>query len=61
MSPFSARTAEAFLHARLEGTGVQFANDEIQALIRQSNGNPVRLQRGAAELFDRYRGIEPHA
>lgn len=52
--PFSPKLAQSFLLNRLEGTGVRFSDAEIEALIRSSGGHPARLQRAAAELFERY-------
>jgi hypothetical protein len=56
VAPFTPKLAREFLSARLEGTGVCFSDEEIDRLLRQSNGHPARLQRAAGEVFERYRG-----
>ncbi|MEI6777580.1 MAG: CHAT domain-containing protein [Chloroflexales bacterium] len=53
--PFTPTTIRSFLFSRLEGSGVSFSEEQIAALIRQSGGNPARLQRTARELFEQHR------
>jgi hypothetical protein len=57
--PFTVLVCREFVLRRLEGSGVRFTDEDIAGLARQSGGNPARLQRAAAELFDRYCGV-PH-
>lgn len=54
---FSRAAARDFLAQRLQGTGVTFSAADIDDLLAQSGGNPARLQRAAAELFERRRGV----
>jgi hypothetical protein len=49
--PFTRPEARAFLAARLQGTGVQFSEDEIADLLEQSQRHPARLQQVAADLY----------
>lgn len=51
VGPFSDAEARRFLKHRLEGTGVSFSENEIQALIAKSKCNPGLLKRAAAELY----------
>ncbi len=55
LPPFTPDVARAFLHERLAGTGVIFTGQEINALLRRTGGHPGKLQRDAAELFERAR------
>jgi serine/threonine protein kinase len=52
--PFSHDEARAFIAVRLQGTGVQFSEDEIVDLLEQSQCHPARLQQAAAELYRRH-------
>jgi hypothetical protein len=57
ISPFDPDTARSFLTRRLDGTGIMFTNTEIDNLVTESGGNPAKLQRMAADLFDKYRNV----
>jgi hypothetical protein len=52
--PFSREVAENFLKDRLNGTGITFTPAEIDDLLEQSGCYPAKLQRAAADLFNRY-------
>jgi hypothetical protein len=53
VGPFPPGVARAFLVDRLRGTGVAFGEDEMARLLDESGGHPARLQRAAADLYDR--------
>lgn len=53
VKPFSPDIAKAFIEHRLKGTNVVFDKDQIDALLNRSQGHPARLQKCAAELYDR--------
>jgi AAA domain len=46
-----------FIQYRLTETSVNFTDEQIAELYRQTNGHPAKLQRAAAELFDSIRGM----
>lgn len=48
---FGQETARAFLARCLNGTGVVFANEDIEVLLHESEGNPGRLQQAAATMY----------
>lgn len=50
--PFSAAECRDLITSRLAGTGVTFDEAEVDALIRESEGVPVRLLDRAAHLFE---------
>jgi hypothetical protein len=54
--PFPPTVARAFIEDRLEGTGVIFTPDEIDALLEESGRHPAALQRAAADLYNSRRG-----
>jgi hypothetical protein len=54
--PFSPKTARAFIESRLEGTRVDFTKSEIKTLLSESDGHPAKLQRAAADLYNKKRG-----
>jgi hypothetical protein len=41
----------AFIQTRLQPTGVQFADVEIENIWQQSQGHPAQVQQAAAELY----------
>ncbi len=49
--PFSPEEVRAFIHTRLQPTGVQFTDAEIENIWQQSQGHPNKVQRAAAELY----------
>jgi hypothetical protein len=53
---FSPKTARAFIKSRLQGTSVNFTKGEIDTLLRESDGHPAKLQRAAADLYNKKRG-----
>ena len=56
VKPFVPEVAREFVATRLAGTGVSFAEGQLNALWEQSQGHPQRLQAAAAELFEQLRG-----
>jgi hypothetical protein len=53
VGPFPLDVARAFLAHRLRGTGVVFSEDQIGALLAESDGHPAKLQRAATDLYHR--------
>lgn len=51
VTPFPEEEARAFLQHRLQGTGITFTEEEMAALVTQSQGHPARLQEKAALLY----------
>ncbi len=49
--PFSPEEVRAFIHTRLQPTGVQFTDAEIENIWQQSQGHPAQVQLAAAELY----------
>ncbi len=49
--PFSWAETQAFLHHRLQGNGVQFSQEQMEALFHQTQGHPAKLQTSAADLY----------
>ncbi|HIK04806.1 MAG TPA: ATP-binding protein [Trichormus sp. M33_DOE_039] len=54
VKPFSESVVRAFIHQRLQGTGVIFSEEEIRELFVHSQGHPARLQFAASNLYMRY-------
>lgn len=54
LEPFSPATARAFIHSRLKDTGVTFSPDQIDMLVAESEGHPLRLQCLATDLYRGY-------
>lgn len=48
---FSEEVASQFLKNRLQGSSVQFSDDQIQTLIQNSGGHPAKLQQLAKNLY----------
>jgi DNA-binding transcriptional MerR regulator len=55
--PFSQEVAEIFLMQRLKGTSITFTLAEIDELLDHSGRHPAKLQRAAADLFNRKRDL----
>jgi len=53
VQPFSGRETRDFLSHRLQGTSINFTEDQINALLEESGGYPAPLQRAAADLYRR--------
>jgi hypothetical protein len=53
VGPLTPEVAQALLTDRLRGTGVAFTENEIQMLIDRSSGHPSKLQRAAADLYEK--------
>jgi hypothetical protein len=51
VKPWDDATARAFIQQRLSGTPVRFSDDEIEHLVRSSNGLPLRLMQSAFNLY----------
>ncbi len=51
VKPFSTKVTRDFLNHRLEGTGVQFTDNQMEKLWEKSQGNPGRLQDEAFQLY----------
>ena len=52
VKPFATiREARSFLDPRLQGTGVDFSDDNIRELLDKSGGYPAALLREAADLY----------
>jgi hypothetical protein len=49
--PFSPEEVRAFIQTRLQPTGVQFTDAEIENIWQQSQGHPAQVQLAAAELY----------
>ncbi|MGK7903264.1 MAG: hypothetical protein AB4352_18025 [Hormoscilla sp.] len=56
VQPFSGRETRDFLSRQLQGTGINFTEDQIKALLKETEGYPARLQRAAADLYRRLSG-----
>jgi hypothetical protein len=54
--PFSPKISQSFIKSRLEGTRVDFTKSEIDTLLSESDGHPAKLQRAAANLYNKKRG-----
>jgi hypothetical protein len=52
VSVFGVGEVRRFVADRLLGTGVEFKAEQLDQLWEVSQGNPKRLQRSAAELYD---------
>jgi hypothetical protein len=57
--PFNKQEMIDFIRLRLEPTGVEFSDQDIEELYQQTNGHPGQLQRAAADLFDRVASALP--
>jgi hypothetical protein len=55
VGPFAPEVARAFLADRLRNTAVTFTEKEIAALLEEAGGNPAKLQRAAADLYNQKR------
>ena len=48
---FSQEEVRAFIQTRLQPTGIQFTDAEIDTIWQQTNGHPDKVQQAAAELY----------
>jgi hypothetical protein len=57
---FTESEARRFLMARLQNTGVTFAEHEVLHLVTGSHCHPAKLQQLAKELFDKHINSSGH-
>jgi len=51
LPPFTPDECKQFVQLRLQWTGIDFDDEELGDLIKESGGHPAKLQRLAAEMF----------
>ena len=56
MRPVDRATTRAFIQARLQDTGVDFPEGEVERILAESGGHPQKLMRLCSALYDRLTG-----